>query len=327
MSTPHLSRRSFLALTGAGAGAVTLGAAIPALWPGAGTAGTATTPTTSEPAATSTTSTSTTATTTLPSTADAAFGTGDVDTEHLTIVVAGGVRRITTASFPDHPVDDGYRYVGTPSPQSLSFQVTTEPQIATDPTEVRTGQVVGVHLNSVVFDPTTAGYFGGRDSAWNENARSLDAYGAHTREDGFYHYHSVTGLWTSDTTVHSSLVGWAADGFPIYLRAGYRRPDDATSGVVDLTSSYRLRTGTRPDGPGGAYDGTYVADYEYVEGLGDLDECNGRSCVTPEFPEGTYAYFLTDAWPSVPHWLRGTPDPSFAPGNGGGSGPATTPRS
>jgi autotransporter-associated beta strand protein len=29
-----------------------------------------------------------------------------------------------------------------------------------------------------------------------------------------------------------------------------------------------------------------------VAGLGDLDECNGRVGVTPEFPNGTYAYFL-----------------------------------
>ena len=64
-------------------------------------------------------------------------------------------------------------------------------------------------------------------------------------------------------------------------------------------------------------DGTFVADYEYVDGLGDLDECNGRECVTPEFPDGTYAYFLTDEWPWVPTYLRGTPDESFGPGRNG----------
>ncbi len=92
--------------------------------------------------------------------------------------------------------------------------------------------------------------------------------------------------------------------------------------MKNLRSSYRLKSGSRPSSstdPGGTYDGTYVADYEYVAGLGDLDECGGRECVTPEFPAGTYAYFLTDTWPSVPSWLRGTPDPTFAPGYGGGS--------
>jgi len=38
--------------------------------------------------------------------------------------------------------------------------------------------------------------------------------------------------------------------------------------------------------------------------LGDLDECNGRWCVTPEFPNGTYAYFTTvkpDGAPAYPY--------------------------
>ena len=42
------------------------------------------------------------------------------------------------------------------------------------------------------------------------------------------------------------------------------------------------------------YDtGTMIEDYEFVSGLGHLDESNGRYCVTPEFPNGTYAYFMT----------------------------------
>lgn len=320
---PPLSRRSFVAVAGASAGAVVLGAAAPALWRSRADTATAsapvstsTTSTTNSPRSTSTTG----ATTTTVAPSDT-YGMGDVETDNLRIMVADGVRRITTASLPDHASDNSYRYAGTPSAQSLSFEVTTTPTVATSPTMVRTGQVVGVHLNSVVFDPTTAGYYGGRDSGWNENALSVDAYGAHTRPDGFYHYHSVTARWTNAPSTHGPLVGWAADGFPIYLRTGYSVADDPSSPVVALQPSYRLRSGTRPDGPGGAYDGTYVADYEYVPGLGDLDECNGRTCVTPEFPDGTYAYVLTDAWPSVPHWLRGTPDPSFAPGFGGGSGP------
>ena len=46
--------------------------------------------------------------------------------------------------------------------------------------------------------------------------------------------------------------------------------------------------------------GWYLQDFEYLGDLGwtqdthfDLDECNGRWCVTPEFPAGTYAYFVT----------------------------------
>ena len=39
--------------------------------------------------------------------------------------------------------------------------------------------------------------------------------------------------------------------------------------------------------------GSYAEDFEYVAGSGDLDEHNGRFCITPEYPEGTYAYFAT----------------------------------
>jgi hypothetical protein len=39
--------------------------------------------------------------------------------------------------------------------------------------------------------------------------------------------------------------------------------------------------------------GKYFEDYEYSSGYGDLDQYNGRTCVTPEYPSGTYAYFIT----------------------------------
>ena len=62
-----------------------------------------------------------------------------------------------------------------------------------------------------------------------------------------------------------------------------------------------------PDGPGGKYDGAFTADYEYVAGSGTLDECNGRFTKTPEFPKGTYAYFLSEKWPVIYRSYRGTP--------------------
>jgi hypothetical protein len=93
--------------------------------------------------------------------------------------------------------------------------------------------------------------------------------------------------------------------------------------VKKLASSYRLKEGLRPGGrePEGPYDGTFVADYEYVAGSGDLDECNGRQTVTPEFPEGIYAYFLTANWPVIPRRFRGTPSADFDHGRRGQAGP------
>ena len=60
--------------------------------------------------------------------------------------------------------------------------------------------------------------------------------------------------------------------------------------------------------------GRYIEDHDYLGDLGkkqgrdfDLDENNARFCVTPEFPNGTWAYFVAHRhrWqPGVPiqHW-------------------------
>ena len=53
--------------------------------------------------------------------------------------------------------------------------------------------------------------------------------------------------------------------------------------------------------------GAFSQDYEYVAGLGDLDQCNGRTGVTPEFPEGIYHYVITATYPFVGRCVKGTP--------------------
>ena len=70
------------------------------------------------------------------------------------------------------------------------------------------------------------------------------------------------------------------------------------------------RTRADDGGPGGKYDGTFTADFEFVQGSGDLDATNGRFEVTPEFPQGTYAYHITDEFPFIPRSWHGTPDAS-----------------
>ena len=113
--------------------------------------------------------------------------------------------------------------------------------------------------------------------------------------------------------------GFAADGFPIYGPYGYTHGNDGS--ITEVAASYQIRNGTRPDVPGGVYDGTYVADYEYVSGLGELDGSNGRFAATPEHPDGTSHYVLTAAYPFIPRSFRGTPDGSFSKqATGGGTG-------
>lgn len=105
---------------------------------------------------------------------------------------------------------------------------------------------------------------------------------------------------------HSPIIGWAFDGNPIYGPFGYSDPTDQGSEIQRMISSYKLRDNivynaqsnqnpSRIDGPPlDTYAaGLFVEDYEYIFGLGDLDQYNGRFCKTPEYPDGTYAYFVT----------------------------------
>jgi hypothetical protein len=105
-----------------------------------------------------------------------------------------------------------------------------------------------------------------------------------------------------------ALIGWAADGFPIYARWGYNNPQDARSGVKVIRASYELVQTVPADRPStDLYQlGTFAEDWQYRVGSGDLDQCNGRFGVTPEFPLGIYHYYATDTYPYFQRCVTGT---------------------
>lgn len=90
---------------------------------------------------------------------------------------------------------------------------------------------------------------------------------------------------------HSPIIGYAFDGFPIYGSLGYSDPLDANSHPEFMTSGYTIRSDNRQNGD--TRDGYYVEDWAWAENVGTLDRYNGRFCVTPEYPQGTYAYFAS----------------------------------
>ncbi|MGA1433027.1 MAG: YHYH protein, partial [Candidatus Nanopelagicaceae bacterium] len=94
--------------------------------------------------------------------------------------------------------------------------------------------------------------------------------------------------------VHSPIIGFAYDGNPIYGPFGHQNPLDPQSPIVRMTSGYSIKN-SRSEGPSvKKYPlGSFVDDYRYVHRSGSLDENNGRFCITPDYPEGTYAYFVT----------------------------------
>jgi hypothetical protein len=95
---------------------------------------------------------------------------------------------------------------------------------------------------------------------------------------------------------HSKILGWAVDGFPIYGPWGHSNALDTNSSVRRMASGYILKDssyrGSTVTNLTTYPMGIFVEDYQWSQ-QGDLDRHNGRYCFTPDFPDGTYAYFVT----------------------------------
>ena len=95
------------------------------------------------------------------------------------------------------------------------------------------------------------------------------------------------------STNHSPIIGWAYDGNPIYGPYGYSKNQGGT--ISQMKSGYKLNLKqNRP--PTSTFPvGFFIEDYTHLEITDEtvLDKNNGRFCNTPEYPNGTYAYFAT----------------------------------
>lgn len=183
------------------------------------------------------------------------------------------------------------------------------------------------------------------DGVWNRDAVVAERSGFDCAKGhpamGNYHHHQnpsafnldqnvvsticdlylADGLYTIDPQQHSPLIGFAYDGFPIYGAYGFKNTD-GTGEITRMKSSFQLRNITVrthyangndvTDGP--AVNATYPLgyfreDYEYVaHNESDyLDTHNGRFCITPEYPNGTYCYFATvnENWNSAYPYIVG----------------------
>jgi hypothetical protein len=241
-------------------------------------------------------------------------------------------RVLAANGLPDHAVGT---FPNSGNPNTISAQTIAATYTLTptyNGTAVTTGGPAGVTgyvLNGVKVDAGTAGSCPANATATtacslidNSGGWSIEALGqttfnfgadtnnAHVQPGGAYHYHGmpegfITKLGGGPTKM--TLVGWAADGFPIYARYGYSVATNASSALKAVTGSYRLKTTVATTRPATTLIplGTFAQDYEYVAGLGDLDECNGRAGVTPEFPSGVYHYYSTDTYPYFQRCIKG----------------------
>lgn len=260
-------------------------------------------------------------------------------TPSVKMEIVGTNRVIMANSIPNHKVGLFGNVAGSLNPnaikaQNKTYTITNQPVKAAQFFSLTNATTLslwsfGVLLNGVELDPIAAepwphqGLMAANVNwEWNLEATNvkigLDCNNAHVQPTGKYHYHGSPTLYLQNANIPTNkmtLVGYAADGFPVYYKYAYTNATDANSAVVAMTSSFRLKSGKRPgDGvtaPCGSYDGVYSNDYEFISGLGTLDQANGREGVTPEYPSGTYYYLITDDFPNIPRYFRGNPAPEF----------------
>ncbi len=244
------------------------------------------------------------------------------------------VRNLTGNGVPNHVVTGG-NFATKVSAQTVSGSVTLNPVVKASSTAVK---LPGYAINSVKMDPATAGTctstassvtsgcnYAGGTGAWRMEAMGdpavspwkfdfgTDENNAHVQPNGQYHYHGMpTHLipkLNAASATSMTLVGWAADGFPIYANLGYSTANSASSALKEMKGSYRTKSSPDSGRPSTSLFamGHFQQDWEYVAGLGDLDECNGRTGVTPEFPAGIYHYYITKTYPFIQRCVKGTP--------------------
>lgn len=248
----------------------------------------------------------------------------------VSIAAVDGGCLVESNNIPNHDfADDSSAFATLTAPNGLTVTIPSDPAAADEPTALSQRSYNAVMLNGVVLDLLSAGCYDpdspmadadgntaigcGENDPWlldplgTDHKFGADEHNAHTQPDGRYHYHASPNALYEDTPTEggSPVIGFAADGFPIY---GPYFVDSDSGEVREAISGYTLKVGERPSGddqPGGVYSGIYNNDYEF-SGTGDLDECNGMMI------DGNYGYYVTNAYPWVMKCFTGTPDPSFA---------------
>ncbi|MFK7948954.1 MAG: YHYH protein [Saprospiraceae bacterium] len=227
------------------------------------------------------------------------------------VVFKDGNRVMKTNALPNHSTGEFPRK-GNPntiSAQDITYRIPLNPKLSGEPKWAREP---GVALNGVKFEPETAERFVCETGevykieAFQELVNlGLDYNHAHVQPTGAYHYHGVPTELVKllDKGEDLILIGYAKDGFPMYYsKSGQYKPSYKLSEELrtgDACSYKNPRQGMDKELNNTQPDGTFVSDWEYVNGLGELDECNGMEI------NGQYAYFVTDEYPYVSRCLKG----------------------
>lgn len=188
---------------------------------------------------------------------------------------------VTSNGIPDFP------YIatspGVPTANIVDYVFPATPTPAEVVTDIPIVGAIGVAINGIpIYGPTE-----GPGGDVNARPGGFVECGGHNGPTG-YHYHLflVTGtdycLFSEvDIAAEPVLFGYALDGYPIFSGNNLYTPSwylsDASLFATDTWSAHT-----------------------YVEGSGDLDQCNGK-----EDENGNYAYYTTDGFPYVMGCFRG----------------------
>jgi hypothetical protein len=247
---------------------------------------------------------------------DSAIGYDNILTNVQIVQYTDSNVYISATCIPGYSIGPWGNDPNIPKNQDFVYKITRFPQQNTDTTNlvaVGLGHV-GVWSNGVSIFSASDGNSYNSQNVWHQNAfyfegSSFDECLGHPDQSGEYHHHiNPKCLYNSaDSTHHSPIIGYAFDGFPVYGAYGYANAN-GTGGIKRMTSSYQVRStmvtrDTLPNGTVASEDGPpvnsayplgdYLEDYKYIANSGDLDAHNGRFCITPDYPNGTYAYFVT----------------------------------
>ncbi|REJ81956.1 MAG: YHYH protein [Bacteroidetes bacterium] len=240
---------------------------------------------------------------------------------------------VSATCIPSYNIGPWPGNPNTPVNQNFVYKITRNPvQNTGTPVNIGLGHI-GVWINGVSIFNASDGQSYNNQGVWNRNAYywegpSFDNCLGHPAPNGEYHHHvSPACLYDEyDSLNHSPIIGYAFDGFPVYGAYAFENTN-GTGQIKRIKSSYVLSTSTsRTNGPpvNSTYPaGCFMEDYVYTPGSGDLDNRNGRFCITPEYPLGTYAYFATlDApmTPSFPYTFYGSYYGTVQAGNTGPNG-------
>lgn len=137
--------------------------------------------------------------------------------------VTGNTRTIVTNDLPDHQQTGTFpiaasdpAYVYDRNPNKIAAQATTvtlpvTPTVAATPGCLPLGRI-GILANGVYLFDALDGP--GRDAVAHEEQDLCDG---HPEMTDAYHYHEVPSCLRDVATGQSTLVGWANDGYPIYV--------------------------------------------------------------------------------------------------------------